>query len=190
LKILHITSLSALLLLSDCGASSLSQGNAPSSMSEQVKDPVWTYGETKDDMRGTVSRFATIDSINAIPENGPEMGGALNFTLFGPGDDASIVLSTDAQFVCGSDGFVAVKFDDGPVLNFNCHEPSSGNTKLLQVDNLTSSLMDKSVPENVYPTITHNLMAAKTMTIEVEIFESGRQQMKFNVTGFNKDKIN
>jgi hypothetical protein len=132
----------------------------------------WSYDTTKDQMRGTTTYTASIDSENQLTFAFPYKGG--NATLYvrqRPEDGLNIIVDIDGQFTCNSftGGHVSAKFDDGSVQRFGCAEPSDGRTGELFVRNEQRFLSE--------------LKHSKKLILEAEFYEQGDQQMIFDTTG-------
>jgi len=132
----------------------------------------WRYHSTADKMRGTVARFAELDSKNSLRFGFPYHGGRATLTLRDRAQDGlNVLLSVQGQFLCSSfsDSSVAVKFDNGPVEDYDCSEPDSGTTGLIFIENA-----DKFVTR---------LKSARTVIIEANFFQEGPKQMEFDTAG-------
>src|SRR6185312_9604777 len=132
----------------------------------------WRYHSTADKMRGTVARFAELDSKNSLRFGFPYRGGRATLTLRDRAQDGlNVLLSVQGQFLCSSfsDSSVAVKFDNGPVEDYDCSEPDSGTTGLIFIENA-----DKFVTR---------LRSARTVIIEANFFQEGPKQMEFDTAG-------
>ncbi len=132
----------------------------------------WTYGEDKDAMRGTSTKFAQTPSDekfqNALGLN--EQTTTLSVEKPAKGYEVAII-NPNLQFTCNSitDKQISVKFDDGPVEHFGC----------------TGSVGDTfgTAYFNAGPRIVAKLKTAKKVMIEAEVFQRGNIQMTFNVAG-------
>jgi len=134
----------------------------------------WTYSESVDEMRGTKTRLATLESTNELKFGFPYDGGTTQLMLRQrPQDGLNVILEVKGQFVCNSfsDDKITAKFDDGPIQSFGCAEPSSGGTGTLFVKSEKRFL--------------ESLKKAKTLTIEAEFYEAGPRQISFDVAGLN-----
>ncbi|HEX7849263.1 MAG TPA: hypothetical protein VF485_05970 [Sphingomonas sp.] len=132
----------------------------------------WTYGEDKDAMRGTSTKFAQTPSDEKFPNalGMSEQTTTLSVEKRAKGYEVAII-NPNLQFTCNSitDTHVSVKFDDGPVERFDCIG-SVGDT--FGTAYLTPG-----------PRIVTKLRAAKKVMIEAEVFQRGNVQMTFNVAG-------
>jgi hypothetical protein len=132
----------------------------------------WTYGEDKDAMRGTSTKYAQTGSDekfqNALGMS--EQNTTLSVEKGAKGYDVAII-NPNLQFTCNSitDTQISVKFDDGPVERFGC----------------TGSVGEKFgiAYFNSGPRIVNKLKAAKKVMVEAEVFQRGNMQMTFNVAG-------
>jgi hypothetical protein len=72
------------------------------------------------------------------------------------------------QFTCSSflNQSVAVKFDDGPVRSYSCESATDGSSNILFL-----------VPAQRF---LKELRHAKTVVIEAEFYQEGKQQLTFN----------
>lgn len=132
----------------------------------------WTYGEDKDAMRGTTTKYAQTQSAekfqNALGMS--EQSTTLSVEKRAKGYDVAII-NPNLQFTCNSitDTQISVKFDDGPVERFGC----------------TGSVGDTfgTAYFNTGPRVVARLKAAKKVMIEAEVFQRGNLQMTFDVAG-------
>jgi len=134
----------------------------------------WSYATDRDEMRGTVSVFANVYSENKLNLGFPYDAEEARLSLRKrPSDGTSVMLHAPGQFLCNTynDETVSVKFDDGPIMQFTCSEPSDSSTGLLFI-NSEKRFIEK-------------LKTSKRVIIEAPMFQAGRQQMTFNVEGLN-----
>lgn len=132
----------------------------------------WTYDEDRDEMRETSTKFASINSQNDVGVTWPYTPGPARMTLRQRSTDGlSVMVNIEGQFICRSyqGDTVAVKFDDGPIQQYRCNEPEGGSPGLMFIQ-----------PERRFVTA---LQAAKRVVIELPVYETGPQQMVFNVEG-------
>ena len=153
------------------------QSDAPSVGSAPSKPATkWSYSSDTDKMRGTVTKYARLESENELQFGFPYDGGTATLLLRSrPEDGLNVLLQIEGQFICHSysNDTIAVKFDEGPIRNFGCSEPQAGGTGLLFIDQ-----------ESRFVTA---LKRAKTVIIEAQFYQSGRKQMEFDVRGLNWD---
>ena len=125
-------------------------------------------------MRGTKTRFASIESVNELSFGFPYDGGKATLMLRQrPTDGLNVILKISGQFLCNSfeDDTIAAKFDNGPVQNFRCAEPTDASTGVLFIRNEKRFVA--------------KLKKAKALTIEAGFYQQGRRQMQFDVSGLN-----
>jgi hypothetical protein len=152
------------------GAGDAADGNSQGAAAASASS--WTYGEDKDAMRGTSTKYAQTPSDekfqNALGLN--EQNTTLSVEKRAKGYDVAII-NPNLQFTCNSitDTQVSVKFDDGAVARFGC----------------TGSVGDKFGVAyiNPGPRVAAKLKTAKKVMIEAEVFQHGNVQMTFNVAG-------
>ena len=132
----------------------------------------WTYSEDTDKMRGTKTTYAMIESENALEFGFPYAGGNATLVLRKRATDGlNVVLEIKGQFTCNSfnDETVAVKFDSGSIERYGCSEPADGSTGVLFI--------------NGAGRFVAKLKKAKSVIIEAQFYQQGRQQMQFDVAG-------
>ncbi|HEX2764741.1 MAG TPA: hypothetical protein VHM92_12975 [Allosphingosinicella sp.] len=134
--------------------------------------PGWTYSETKDEMRGSIGRSARIDALAAISLGFPYGESTPQLVLRqDPKYGFDIYLTANGQFLCRSydDDTISVKFDNGPIEQWACADAESGSSDIVFVVRAESFLA--------------KLRKAKRLIVEADMYEAGRQQMKFEVGG-------
>ena len=132
----------------------------------------WTYRSDADEMRGSKTRYASVESDTYLTLGFPYDPGPATLTIRERSTDGlSIMLSIDGQFMCRSydDDTVSVKFDDGPIETYGCSEPSSGTTGLLFIDGEQR--------------FVKKLRSAKKVIIEAEVYQAGNKQIAFSPAG-------
>jgi hypothetical protein len=153
--------------------------SAPSreTLSQPAKEPErWLYRESPDKMRGTNTRYASVQSINKLYFDLPYSGGSSATLMLrkSPEFGRDVILSIEkGQFLCNSyDGCtVAMRFDSGKVEKYSAVEPSDGSSDVLFL--------------RPYEKIVSKLRNSKHLTIEAEFYREGRQQIEFDVAGLN-----
>ena len=132
----------------------------------------WTYGENKDAMRGTSTKYAETQSAEKFQNvlGLDEQNTTLQVQTVAKGHNV-VLINPNLQFSCNSitNTQVSVKFDDGPVERFGCNG-AAGDKVGIAFINPASRVVDK-------------LKAAKKVMIEAEVFQRGNIQMTFNVAG-------
>lgn len=137
------------------------------------KADTWTYGESKDEMRGTVSKHATTESTNSVnfgfPYQGDQHGTIMVYS------NNVLFYVKKGQIICqgGSEYgtcIVLVKFDDGKARYVNARK--SGD------DSTTISFTE--------PSFFKNLKKSKKLMIQAEVFQNGLPVFYFDVRGLDQ----
>jgi hypothetical protein len=151
-------------------SSTATDGNSQSAAA--VPASPWTYGENKDAMRGTSTKYATTQSEEKFKNvlGVGEQATSLQVQTAAKGYDV-LIMNPNLQFTCNSitNKQVSVKFDDGPIERFGC-TGAAGDEFGTAFINPGSRILGK-------------LKAAKKVMIEAEVFQRGNIQMTFNVAG-------
>lgn len=134
----------------------------------------WEYDESEDEMRGATSYFASNESINTVELQFPYQGGTrLNILLRDNakhGKDIMFIVNK-GQIFCGyQDCHVNIKFDDGEVQRYETTEAEAGSSEVLFLTNNIGGFVKK-------------LKNSKTVTVEVNFYNHGAEQFKFDVYG-------
>jgi hypothetical protein len=157
--------------------------STPVSAATLYKDATWQYGSAKDEMRGTISKWAVLYSPTDLTLSAPYEGdNSAHLQLTGSG---SIILSVaKGQLLCPyASKRVSVKFDDGPVWSYPCESPSNGDSTTIYIESQYSP--DKGQPQD----IVDGIAKSKRMTIEAEFYDNGVRQLSFNVAGLDRSKL-
>lgn len=146
-------------------------------------DAKWDYESDKDEMRGTVSKWATLDSATELNLNSPYEGQNHARIQIDHGD---IILTVDkGQIMCRKELGIPVKFDNDSVVNFACDTPDNGDSKTIYINNRIKNQNGDEFKNNY---LDDKISKSKTMTIEVEFYDSGTRQIIFKVTGLDQSK--
>lgn len=133
----------------------------------------WAYSEDKDSMRGTTTRYGSIDSENQVDLQFPYGTVRGTLTIRQRAEDGLQVLFSveKGQVLCNSftNTTVSMKFDDGPIQSFRCTGAADGSTE-------TAFLQS---PQRVLAA----LKKAKRAIVEAQFFQQGRQQFTFETAG-------
>lgn len=134
----------------------------------------WEYDESEDEMRGETSYFASNESMNTVELQFPYQGGTrLNILLRDNakhGKDIMFIVNK-GQIFCGfQDCHVNIKFDDGEVQRYETSEAEAGSSEVLFLTNNIGGFVKK-------------LKNSKTVTVEVNFYNHGAEQFKFDVYG-------
>lgn len=135
-------------------------------------ETAWTYTETKDEMRGSISKVAHLSSTNTLQLSPPY--GATNPVLTvrkDPKFGFNIFITSDGQPLCRSynDDTLSVKFDNNAIREWSCSEAADGSPGIVFFDREQSFLAA--------------IKKAKKMVVEVNYYDAGRQQITFPVAG-------
>jgi len=137
----------------------------------------WTYSRDTDQMRGTVTNYAMLQSTNQLQFDFPYNGGSTGaITLRKKAKSLDVMLAIEhGQFMCHSftNGTVAVKFDDGPVQHYACGEPSDGTSNVIFIEG----------PRHFVTA----LKRSHRLIVEAEFFQEGNRQLTFKTAGLKWD---
>lgn len=134
----------------------------------------WVYEESKDEMRDSTSYFASNKSLNTVELQFPYSGGTQLSLLLR--NDAKynkdlLFLVNKGQLFCSyQDCHVNIKFDDGDIKKYATNKADGGASEVLFLAKDTSGFVKK-------------LKNAKSVTIEVNFYNHGAEQFKFDVSG-------
>jgi hypothetical protein len=145
------------------------------SIASSAIESKWRYSEEEDKMRNQTTRFAALDSDNALSFDFPYNGGSTGeLTLrISPkfGKDAVLQVSK-GQFLCTFEGCtVHVKFDNQPIVSYSAAEAADGRSDMIFIHN--------------YAGLVQHLKHAKTIMIEAEFYREGWRQLEFSPVGLN-----
>ena len=137
------------------------------------KSSKWEYSESRDQMRGSTTKFASVGSENSIDLDFPygEVKGQI-WVRRRPEDGLNVAFEVEkGQVLCHSysDDYVSMKFDDGPIQKFRCTGSSDGSSK-------TAFIIDEK-------RALAALKRAKRTIVEAEFYQRGRQQFVFETAG-------
>lgn len=134
-----------------------------------VTPPVWTYSETRDEMRNASTYIARLASTNRLNFAFPYHGGSTAHIIFrqSPRDgfDAMVSVSSGQFTTCFMDCSIRVKFDDGPVQTLKVVGTDSGNAQVLFLRS-GSDFMAR-------------VRRASRIVIEADFYQAGSVQMVF-----------
>lgn len=138
-----------------------------------AKQSKWIYANSRDEMRGTTTQVASVRSENEVDLDFPygEVRGEI-WVRKRPEDGLNIAFEVEkGQVLCHSfsDGYVSIKFDDGPIQKFSCTGSSDGSSETAFLLNEESALA--------------GLKRAKRTIVEAEFYQKGRQQFLFDTAG-------
>jgi hypothetical protein len=149
-------------------------GGADATMASEPASK-WDYSESKDEMRGTTSKTASVTSENTVDLQFPygDVRGQI-WIRRRPEDGLNVAFAVEkGQVLCHSysDDYVSMKFDDGPIQKFRCTGSSDGSTETAFIEDEGRALA--------------GLKRAKRTIVEAEFFQQGRQQFVFDTAGLN-----
>jgi len=140
----------------------------------------WRYLSTEEGMSGKNSRTASVYSNNTINLDFP-YAGAQHAQLIlrrHPRWGNSVILSIErGQILCHTYGNcrIGVRFDDGKVMRFSGNPPSDNSSEYVFIP--------------AFGTFMKQLPKAKTVKIEVEIYQGGSPVFEFDVSSFKPEKF-
>lgn len=134
----------------------------------------WTYSDSTDEMRGTVSNFAQTTSLNQIQLDSPYRGGtSLYLMIRNMADNGNeVMISTDnGQLWCEYQNcYMSVKFGDNEVKQYPLAKAAAGSSTLMFLDSSTKQFINE-------------LKSSDKVTIETGFFRYGNQQFSFDTSG-------
>lgn len=133
----------------------------------------WEYSHSRDEMRGTTTRLASLASENEVNLEFPygKVRGHL-WIRHRPEDGLNVAFEVDkGQVLCRSfsNGHLSVKFDDGPIQKFRCVGSSDGSSETAFLEGEQRALAA--------------LKKATRTIVEAEFYQQGRQQFIFETAG-------
>ena len=135
----------------------------------------WEYRQDKDQMRGSVSNFASVRSDNEVDLDFPY--GTVHGIIWvrkQPTDGLNVMFAVDkGQILCNSfsGSTVSIKFDDQPVKKFGCDENSDGSTDTVFLHNAGGALQE--------------LKHSKKVIVEAQFYQRGSEQFVFDTKGLD-----
>ena len=134
----------------------------------------WEYSDSEDKMRGTKVKYAELESLNLVPLDFPYKPGTRLSILIRKKSGAKdeVILRVDkGQIPCSSYSGckISAKIDENPVQNYSGAGSDSGRNDVIFVE--ASAKFLKA------------LKASKKVIVEVQLYQSGRQQFQFDSAG-------
>lgn len=140
----------------------------------EVVRPNWEYDSKTDEMRGESSYFAATTSQNLVELDFPYQGGTdLKIMLRKDaehGNDVIFLVNKGQLYCTYRDCHISIKFDDGAVEKIETVEAAAGSSELLFLANNPSGFVNR-------------LKSADTVMVEVQFYNHGKEQFKFDVSG-------
>ena len=157
-----------------------SAASSPRATAEQVKGNQWHYSEYTDEMGRGKIYLTSIVSSNTISLDSPYEGaqhGTLSVREH-PQHGKDIYISIEKGQLLDSDyhSKVLIRFDDDRPQSFSSVRPAdlSSDTLFLR--------------GGAFPVFLNRLKTAKTLKIEVPVYQAGNQILEFDVEGFKWKK--
>lgn len=138
----------------------------------ETAGPGWSYSTSEDKMRGATGRTATLASTDTLSLGFPYGETTPELTIRqDPKFGFDIYFTSEGQPQCDdySNPTVSVKFDNEPVREWGCNRAADGSPGIVFFDS--------------EKTLLAKLKTAKTMMVEVNYYDAGRQQFSFPVAG-------
>lgn len=140
----------------------------------EVVRPNWEYDSKTDEMRGESSYFTATTSQNLVELDFPYQGGTdLKIMLRKDaehGNDVIFLVNKGQLYCTYRDCHISIKFDDGAVEKIETVEAAAGSSELLFLANNPSGFVNR-------------LKSADTVMVEVQFYNHGKEQFKFDVSG-------
>lgn len=147
---------------------------------ETVKAPIivenWKYQTDEDKMRNTKNSYATSISTNTVNLDFPYNNSKMAITIRNMNNETDVLISVKGQIVCNSYSercYLNVKDDNNPIVKYDFNEAAHGNSDTVFIKKQKDfiSLLKKS----------------KHLIIEAPMYDSGRIQYEFDVSGLKWD---
>lgn len=137
----------------------------------------WDYSTTNDDMHGVKASVATLVSRTPVLIDGEERYVKL-YIRRRSNDEFDAYFIVDGQFLCDDYAHPSIdlKFDNEKPESLTCSEADSGD----------SGTVFLSVPFVIFNHLTEK---SKQMTAELDFYEIGKQQVTFDISGFDSPKF-
>jgi hypothetical protein len=131
----------------------------------------WVYSENKDEMRGTVTHMAGLQSTNMVAFDFPYDGGSSLVLMVrnnpNVGKDVMLMI-TKGQFHCPYEGCeVVIRFDDEKPKSYKASHYEGGTPNAINI--------------SPYKALVQSLKKHKRMIIEAPFFQAGRRQFTFTL---------
>jgi hypothetical protein len=134
----------------------------------------WSYRSTNDEMRGTKTKLAKLNSINRVQLAFPYHGGSRLQLIIRKESDANVDVFfwiEKGQLLCHSICRIYVKFDNEGVEDWEALGADSGESDTIFIyRGRADNFLDR-------------LEMAKKLTVEVQIYDYGRAKFVFNSKG-------
>ena len=134
----------------------------------------WRYDDSPDKMSGKITRMASIESVETLHFGFPYKGDnqPVLRLLHNPTGGLSVMLQIGkGQFLCHSDCFVSVKFDNKKTMNFSASGPADHSTTMLFIGSEKKFLAE--------------LKTSKIVLIQATFYHEGSPVLTFPVAGLD-----
>ena len=156
--------------------------------------PTWTYDEYRDEMRGTRSWSATLESSNRPMLQFPYEGGSsvslrLSKTEGDGGDYAPELVLENGQFDCSqysneaTSCLITIKADAGKPYDLRGVQTECGSAKCMRI--YDENAFESGNGSGIHTNVVNVFRTAKRVTIELPLYEYGSYQYQFDTDGLN-----
>lgn len=178
-KNISIITIAAAISLTACSKPKQSFYELAESNSKPEKTVVnddWHYSSAKDEMRGTSIFSAKKTSENSVTLNAPYEGGKLTLyvrkDISKNGRENSVYFSIPSgQIICNDGCLVPIKIDEEELQLYKMVEPNDYSSDILFMSNT-----------NDIEQFINKIKKSKKLIIELNFYQSGNHQFKFNTT--------
>ena len=128
-------------------------------------------------MRGTKNIYASTESKNIQQLGFPYNDSKMQITIRKMEKEINVLITLKGQIVCNSYSercYVSVKSDDSKILQYDFTEAAHGRSDLIFI--------------NKEKEFVELLKKSKNLIVEVPLFNYGRQQYNFDVSGLKWDE--
>ena len=153
-------------------AEQTSANNSQESKPKKATKSRWKYSQSKDQMTGKITNYASVKARELLEFAFPYDGGSTaKITIRARGNEQEVMFSVSkGQIITGiNGGVVRVKFDDETPYKIGYGLPADYSDDLIFLKN-ASSLIDK-------------IKTAKKFLIEVKFYDEGNHVIEFDVQG-------
>lgn len=135
--------------------------------------PNWSYETSEDKMRGTKTNFAGTESTNFLNLGFPYDNSKMRILLRNDNGNLDILISIKGQIVCGYSEkcYLSVKADDSKIVDYEFLKAAHGSSDTVFIANSKDFM--------------NMLKKSNKLIIEVPVFNTGRVQYNFDVSGLN-----
>lgn len=148
---------------------------------KQVSDSVadanktdWNFSEDKDEMTGSITKFAMNASSELLFFDSPYDGGStLTMTVRKRRGNTDVMLQISSGQFLTNDQICRLKFDDGKPITVSISEPSDYSSDVVFLG--SAGL------------IISKLKKAEKLLVEISFYDEGSRQVHYNVKGFKWD---